>query len=101
MRRFLLDTGSAADYVHRRLSVYDRARMAVGEGHRVCICSPVLAELWYGVEYSNTRQRNTERLRRSYRSLSSGRLPTMRPKSMDVSPPSCGEQAGQSVRWTC
>src|SRR5262249_3107656 len=64
MTRFLLDTGNAGDYIHRRRGVYERAREAVAGGHRVGIGLPVLAELWYGVEYSSSRERNAERLRR-------------------------------------
>jgi tRNA(fMet)-specific endonuclease VapC len=64
MTRFLLDTGSAGDYIHRRRGVYERARQAVLGGHRVGIGVPVLAELWYGVENSTTRERKAERLRR-------------------------------------
>jgi tRNA(fMet)-specific endonuclease VapC len=64
MRRFLLDTGSAGDYIHRRRAVYERARAAIAGGDRVGIGLPVLAELWYGVENSSTRERNAERLRR-------------------------------------
>ena len=65
MTRYLLDTGIAGDYVHRRHGVYERAREAVARGGRVGLCVPVLAELWYGVEYSDTRERNAERLRRT------------------------------------
>jgi tRNA(fMet)-specific endonuclease VapC len=64
MRRFLLDTGSAADYIHRRHGIYERACEAVKDGHRVGIGLPVLAELWYGVENSSSRDRNAQRLRR-------------------------------------
>ncbi len=64
MRRFLLDTGIAGDYVARRRGVYERAREAVARGDRVGIGMPVRAELWYGVENSATRGRNAERLRR-------------------------------------
>jgi tRNA(fMet)-specific endonuclease VapC len=64
MTRFLLDTGIAGDYINRRRSVYERAREAVAAGHRVGIGLPVLAELWYGVENSGSRDRNAERLRR-------------------------------------
>jgi tRNA(fMet)-specific endonuclease VapC len=64
MTRFLLDTGSAGDYIHRRRAVYERARAAVASGDRVGIGLPVLAELWYGVENSSSRERNAERLRR-------------------------------------
>ena len=64
MMRFLLDTGIAGDYIDRRHGVYERAREAVSRGDRVGIGLPVLAELWYGVENSSTRDRNAERLRR-------------------------------------
>lgn len=64
MTRFLLDTGIAGDYIGRRRGVYERAREAVLRGDRVGIGLPVLAELWYGVENSSTRDRNSERLRR-------------------------------------
>jgi hypothetical protein len=40
MRRFLLDTGIAGDYIHRRQGVYQRAREAVARGHRVGIGVP-------------------------------------------------------------
>ena len=64
MTRFLLDTGIAANYINRRRGVYERAREAVRRGHRLGIGLPVLAELWYGVENSSSRDRNAERLRR-------------------------------------
>ncbi len=64
MTRFLLDTGSAGDYIHRRRGVYERAREAVAAGHRMGIGLPVLAEVWFGVENSSSRTRNAERLRR-------------------------------------
>lgn len=64
MIRYLLDTGTAGDYIHRRRSVYEKAREVAREGHRVGIGLPVLAELWFGVENSNSRERNAERLRR-------------------------------------
>jgi tRNA(fMet)-specific endonuclease VapC len=64
MTRFLLDTGSAGGYVHRRRGVYERAREAIKAGHRIGIGLPVLAELWFGVENSSSRERNAERLRR-------------------------------------
>ncbi len=64
MRRYLLDTGAASDYVHRRRGVYERAKEEALRGNRIGICGHVLAELWYGIEYSSTRERNAERLRR-------------------------------------
>ena len=64
MTRFLLDTGMAADDINRRRGVFPRARDVVRLGGRIGICVPVLAELWYGIENSSTRERNAMRLRR-------------------------------------
>src|ERR1700722_13287051 len=62
--RFLLDTGSAGDYIHRRQGIYERARESIKNGHRIGIGVPVLAELWYGVENSSSRDKNADKLRR-------------------------------------
>jgi tRNA(fMet)-specific endonuclease VapC len=62
LKRFLLDTGPAADFVNRRHGVYDRAKQTVASGGRIGICIPVLGELWAGVCGSATRQRNEQRL---------------------------------------
>jgi hypothetical protein len=63
MRRFLLDTGIANDYIHRRLGVYTRAKAREALGDVLGICTPVLGELWDGVESSASRKRNEARLR--------------------------------------
>ncbi len=63
MRRFLLDTGIAGDFIDRRRGVYEHARQAVARGNRVGIGIPVLAELVYGLEQSVSRDRNMQRLR--------------------------------------
>jgi tRNA(fMet)-specific endonuclease VapC len=65
VRRYLLDTGIAGDFVFRRRGVRERAEAAVVGGSRVGIGMPVLAELWYGVENSATRDANAARLRRA------------------------------------
>ena len=62
MRHFLLDTGIAGDSIHRRRNLYERAREEVARGHRIGICVPVLGELWEGVKYGASRDRNAERL---------------------------------------
>lgn len=62
MRRLLLDTGVAADYMFRRGDVYARARGEVAAGTRLGVCLPVLGELFAGVENSDTRDRNRQRL---------------------------------------
>ena len=69
MRRYLLDTGIAGDFINRRHGVYERARQAVADGHRIGIGMPVLAELHYGVEYSDSAERNRGLLRRALAEL--------------------------------
>jgi len=65
MRRYLLDTGAAADWIFRRRRMPERIEQVVQSGARVGICTPVLGELWAGVEYSQTRERNRQRLIRA------------------------------------
>jgi tRNA(fMet)-specific endonuclease VapC len=62
MRRFLLDTGIASDFINRRRGVYERAREEVAKGNRIGIGMPVLAELAYGIEWSAAHDRNMQRL---------------------------------------
>jgi tRNA(fMet)-specific endonuclease VapC len=63
MRRYLLDTGVAGDFIARRRGVDGRVREAAIRGDIVGICVPVLGELWAGMELSATRDRNVERMR--------------------------------------
>jgi tRNA(fMet)-specific endonuclease VapC len=63
MTRYLLDTRIAGDYIGRRHGVQERARAEVAKGNRVGIGMPVLAELVYGIEGSDSRDRNMQRLR--------------------------------------
>ncbi len=62
MRRYLLDTKPAQQFLNN----IDRVRTRVDEarllGCRVGICTPVLGELWSGVEGSNNREKNLQRL---------------------------------------
>ncbi len=69
MKRYLLDTGIASDYVNRRLGVFDKANAIVRGGSRIGVCVPVSGELLAGIELSDTRERNMERLLRSLKSL--------------------------------
>ena len=64
-RRYLLDTGIAQDFQSRRRGVRERAIALRKEGHRIGICVPVLGELWSGVEYSSSRERNAKLLRKA------------------------------------
>ena len=51
MRRYLLDTGSAADCIFRRRGVHQRVKDARQAGGKIGIGIPVLAELLAGIEY--------------------------------------------------
>ena len=62
MKRYLLDTGIARDYVNRRHGLPERVRMAVSQGSRVGVCTPVIGELFSGIELSSSRSRNLRRL---------------------------------------
>ena len=63
MRRFLLDTGIAGDFIDRRRGVFEHARQEAVRGNQVGIGVPVLAELAYGIEQSSSPDRNMQRLR--------------------------------------
>jgi tRNA(fMet)-specific endonuclease VapC len=63
MRRYLLDTGPAQDFIADRNGLRSRVDAARKTGARIGICTPVLGELWSGVEGSVTRERNLQRLR--------------------------------------
>ena len=65
MRRYLLDTGIAQQFINRRHGVRDRVDEERHLGHRIGICVPVLGELWAGIEGSTSRDRNEVRLRRA------------------------------------
>lgn len=70
MTRFLLDTGTAADYLNKRNGVFERARAERASGNPIGIAVPVLAELAYGIEKSASRDANMRLLRAA--------LPTLR-----------------------
>ena len=68
-RRYLLDTGIAQDYQAGRGEVRARAIANRKNGHRIGICVPVLGELWSGVEFSSSRDRNLVLLREALSTL--------------------------------
>jgi tRNA(fMet)-specific endonuclease VapC len=69
VNRYLLDTNMAGDLIDKRHGVDDRAREVRRNGGRIGIGIPVLAELYYGVEFSSTRDKNLQRLHRAMASL--------------------------------
>ena len=64
MRRFLLDTGPAQQFINDTRGIRQRADLERRRGNKIGICTPVLGELWSGVEGSDTRVDNLRRLRR-------------------------------------
>jgi tRNA(fMet)-specific endonuclease VapC len=69
MKRFLLDTGIAADYLNKRHGVFERARSEQAKGFPIGIGMPVIAELVYGVEKSSTREVNMRLLKSALNTL--------------------------------
>ncbi|HEY1858904.1 MAG TPA: type II toxin-antitoxin system VapC family toxin [Gemmataceae bacterium] len=69
MRRYLLDTNMAGDLIQKRGKAPERARQARRGGGRIGISVPVMAELYYGVEFSASREKNLQRLRRALAGL--------------------------------
>src|SRR4051794_21125952 len=59
----------AAAFIDKRDQVPEHAREARRKGGRIGIGIPVLAELYYGVEFSASRDKNLERLRRALSGL--------------------------------
>jgi tRNA(fMet)-specific endonuclease VapC len=62
MTRYLLDTNMVAHFIERRRGVDERARRARARGSVIGTCIPVVAELFYGVEFSASREVNRPRL---------------------------------------
>ena len=69
MRRYLLDTGIAGDLINNRNNIRQKVGELAALGNRIGICTPVLAEILGGVEYSSSRERNQERVDRALKSL--------------------------------
>ena len=63
MRRFLLDTGILSDLINRRRGIRERSRAEIVAGHRIGTAPVVVAELAFGVEYGENRDRNMQSLR--------------------------------------
>lgn len=65
MRRYLLDTGVASDYVNDRRGVRARCKALVLRGHRLGLCPPVYGELVGGIEMSQSREPNLKKVWRA------------------------------------
>jgi predicted nucleic acid-binding protein len=101
MRRYLLDTGSAADCIERRRGVHERVKQARAAGGKIGIGMPVLAELLAGIEYSASRERNLDIVNRNLRLFRLWPSRLTLPGSTAGCLPSCGGPAGRCRSWTC
>ena len=65
-RRYLLDSGSAEDWMRGHANTIARADAVAARGAIIGTCLPIVGELWFGVEKSHeTRDRNAPRLART------------------------------------
>lgn len=62
MKRYLLDTGILGHFINRRVGVDVRVDEVRRRGDRIVTCLPVVGELFAGVEGSQSRDRNHQRL---------------------------------------
>jgi tRNA(fMet)-specific endonuclease VapC len=69
MKRLMLDTGIAGDYIFRRKNIYERVRMKATQGVKIGIAMPAIGELFAGVEHSQTRDQNLGKLKRNLHGL--------------------------------
>lgn len=69
MKKVLLDSGILNAYVCKRSFAFDRLVPIVRQGVRLGTCTPVLAEFYFGLEMSQSRERNAETLARSIATL--------------------------------
>jgi tRNA(fMet)-specific endonuclease VapC len=65
MTRYLLDTNAMGDFIDHRRGVDGRVRDARLRGAVIGTCLRVVAELFFGVEFSSSRDANRIRLVRS------------------------------------
>ena len=69
MKRYLLDTNAAADFIFRRKGVDVRAKLEAKNGAKIGVALPVAAELFAGAEFSLTREKNLDVINRNLRIL--------------------------------
>lgn len=62
MKRYLLDSGILSDLVNRRNGVRERSQQEIEKGNKLGTSMPVLAEIAYGIEYGENRDRNMQSL---------------------------------------
>jgi tRNA(fMet)-specific endonuclease VapC len=68
-RRYILDTNALGDLVYKRKGIPGKVQEARRAGFRVGTCPPILGELLYGAEYSQSRENNLRLIRIGIRGL--------------------------------
>ena len=69
MKKLLLDSGILSDYINRRRLVFDRIKEIASDRIRIGTCVPVIAEIVFGIEASQSREKNMQRFQSALRSL--------------------------------
>ena len=60
-----MDSGIVSDWIDRRHSVDERVAAALRRGDHIGVGTPVIGELWGGVEFSSSSERNRASLARA------------------------------------
>jgi tRNA(fMet)-specific endonuclease VapC len=71
MRRYLLDSNAVNAFIGHHEPFRTRVQEARRRGDRIGTCEPVIAELFFGLEFSASRDANIERLNRALSQLQS------------------------------
>jgi tRNA(fMet)-specific endonuclease VapC len=71
MTRYLLDSNAVNAFINHHEPLFQRVREARLRGDRIGTCEPVIAELFYGLEFSASREANIDRLNRGLARLRS------------------------------
>lgn len=69
--RYLLDSNSVNALADKRESLFSKAKEAIRRGDRLGTCEAVVSELFFGMEFSSTRDVNILRLNRTLAQLTS------------------------------
>lgn len=69
MKRYLLDSNAITSFVNHREPFTTRLCEVRLQGSKIGTCEPVIAELFYGIELSASRDENKVRLQRALRRI--------------------------------
>lgn len=67
--RYLFDSGAMTGFLDRHTSFAERVRAERNAGSRIGTAVPVVGELFYGLQFSASREKNIARLRRGLSEL--------------------------------